>query len=190
MPGFLHFLRCVGKAVVKNAGKALAGLFPFGETLYEVARDTLEDYRKGDGEAQLRADLEGLAQASQAEVQQAAEEIAAGHPPEVRQALAAYLTQVPAAIRKSLRRPADPSGTTVPVGFSLKKPEDLVPFLPVAMPRFKPGDRPLAADWGAGRVAGQRGLRRGLEGEARSPVAEEAGGPQVLPRPRRRRHAP
>ena len=46
-------------------------------------------------------------------------------------------------MRQSLRRPADPSGKTVPAGLALRRPEDLLPLLPQGLPRFKPGDRPL-----------------------------------------------
>ena len=81
MPGFVHFLRCVGKAVVKNAGKALASLVPFGEVSYEIAKDAWEDFRRDSSEAELRAELEQLAQAPQSEVRQVAEEVAAGNPP-------------------------------------------------------------------------------------------------------------
>src|SRR5205823_5369756 len=60
----------------------------------------------------------------------------------------AYLTQVPAMIRRSLRRPSDAKGSTVPPSLALKQPEDLLPFLPPRAPRFKPGDRPLpGVDW-------------------------------------------
>src|ERR1700722_19348439 len=64
MAGFLHFLRCVGKAVVKNGVRALANLIPFGEVLFDIAKDTQEEYRKDHGEVALKADLEGLAQTS------------------------------------------------------------------------------------------------------------------------------
>ncbi len=76
-------------------------------------------------EADLRAALEGLAQAPLAEVRHTAEEVAAeaagGQPREIGLALVSYLGQMPARVRQSLRRPADPSGTTVPAGLSLKK---------------------------------------------------------------------
>ena len=139
MPGFVHFLRCVGKAVVKNAGKALASLVPFGEVSYEIAKDAWEDFRRDSSEAerQLRSEVEQLAQAPQAELREAVEDVVADQPPEVRQALIAYLTQVPAGIRQSLRRPSDPSGRTVPAGLSLKRPEDLLQFLPAGLPRLR-----------------------------------------------------
>ena len=57
--------------------------------------------------------------------------------------LATYLTQVPAAMRRSLRRDADPSGKTVPATLAIRRPDDLLPLLPSRLPRFKPGDRPL-----------------------------------------------
>jgi len=82
MPGLFHFLRCVGKAVVKNGARALANLLPFGEVLFDIARDTQEEHRKDHGEAELKADLEGLAQASPAEVRHAAEVVAAQEAPD------------------------------------------------------------------------------------------------------------
>jgi serine/threonine protein kinase len=55
---------------------------------------------------------------------------------------------VPAAVRRTLRRPSDPAGRTVPAGLPLRRAEDLIPLLPDRTPRFQPGDRPLpGADW-------------------------------------------
>ncbi len=162
MPGLVHFMRCVGRAVVKNGGKALASVVPFGEVLFEIATDAYQDYRKDHGEADLRADLQGVAQASSAQLRQATEQVvalvAADQPPAIRQALTTYLNQIPAAIHQSLRRPSDPGGLTVPSARSLRKPEDLLTFLPVALPRFKPGDQPLAADWELVELLGRGGF--------------------------------
>lgn len=158
MPGFVHFFRCVANAAVKHGGKAPCGLVPGGEAAYEIAKDSLDQYRKDNAEAQLRAELEQLAQAPQAEVRRAAEEVAAHAPEEDRLRLGAYLDQLPAAVRQSLRRPSDPGGATVPAGLSLKKPEDLLPFLTAGLPRFEPGDRPLAADWELVEVLGEGGF--------------------------------
>ena len=58
-------------------------------------------------------------------------------------ALTSYLTQVPAMIRRSLRRPSDLDGTTVPAGRVPRRPRDLLPFLSPKLPRFQPGDWPL-----------------------------------------------
>lgn len=180
MPGFVHFMKCVGKAIVKNATRALASLFPFGEVAFEIAKDTLQEYYKDHGQADLRVELEGLAQASPSEIRLLAEEVAgqvaAGEPLLVRQALATYLGQVPSTIRQSLRRPSDPGGTTIPAGVQLGKPENLLPFLPFGLPRFKPGDRPLAADWELVELLGKGGFgevwkARHLTRSSQKPVA-------------------
>ena len=44
---------------------------------------------------------------------------------------------------RSLRRPRDPSGTTVPSGFALRNPADLLQLLPTRPTRFHAGDRPV-----------------------------------------------
>src|SRR5689334_564062 len=109
MSGFVHIVRCVGRAAVKNVGRALASLVPLGDAIYDIARDAYEEYHKDRVEAELRAELEALAQAPPAQARAAAEEVAAevaaDQPAEVRQAVALYLSQMPASIRRSLRRP-------------------------------------------------------------------------------------
>jgi len=144
-------MRCIGKAVVKHGLRGLAGLVPMGGELYDIACDAWTDYRAEGKEQELRAEIEEAARSSAPESRQVAEqvvrEVAADQPAEVQVALTSYLTQVPATVRQSLRTPADPTGTTLPATRSLRTPKDLLSFLPPRLPRFKPGDRPLAADW-------------------------------------------
>jgi hypothetical protein len=148
MAGFVHFLRCVGKAVVKHGLRSLAGLVPLGDNLYDIACEAWADYRRDNADEEIRSEIQALAQATPDEAKRAAEavvqKVAADQPPAVRQALTSYLAQVPAVVRQSLRRQADPSGTTVPATLALGKPEDLLPLLPQRLPRFRPGSRPLA----------------------------------------------
>jgi hypothetical protein len=162
MPGFSKLLRCLGKAILKNGVRALASLLPLGEVLVDIAKDAYSEYRKSHDQTDLRAELEGLSRASTEEIRQAAELVvaqeAAGQRPEIQLALTSYLSQLPSSIRQSLRRPSDPSGTTVPPGRSLRGPDDLLPFLPPSVPRFKPGDRPLAADWELVELLGKGGF--------------------------------
>ncbi|HWG41423.1 MAG TPA: protein kinase [Gemmataceae bacterium] len=156
-------LRCLAKAVVKHGVKFLCNLAPGGGAVYDFAADVVEEYRRDSREDALRAELQALAQAPLEQVLQQVEAdvqaVAADQPPEVRQALTAYLTQVPAAIRRSLRRPSDPTGTTVPATLALSRPEDLMAFLPSRPPRFRPGDRPLpGVDWELEELVGVGGF--------------------------------
>ncbi|HVS35941.1 MAG TPA: hypothetical protein VMS17_10205 [Gemmataceae bacterium] len=147
-----RLLGCLAKATAKNGVKFLCGLVPGGEVLFDIASEVWEDYRQGRPEDGLRTELGELAQAPAAEVQQEAQQAAqaaAAHlPAAAQQQLATYLGQVPGMIRRSLRRPSDPTGTTVPADLPLCSPEDLLPFLPPSPPRFQAGMRPLpGVDW-------------------------------------------
>ena len=148
----MRLLRCIAHAVVSNGLKALAGGIPFVGALVEIAEDAWKRYREqpvkaAAPEAALSAEIEALAQAPAPQMRQevaaAVQEAAANQPPAVQAALTSYLTQVPAMIRRSLRRPSDPGGTTLAVNRAPRKPADLLPFLPPKLPRFQPGDRPL-----------------------------------------------
>jgi formylglycine-generating enzyme required for sulfatase activity len=167
----MRLLLCLARAVVKNGFKILAEAVPFGGALYDVAADAWQEYRekrpenqaaKTKPEASLAADLQALAQASAAQVRQeavAAAQQAAPDQPQIQQALTAYLTQVPAMIRRSLRRPSDPTGTTIPPAWAPRRPEDLLSFLPPKAPRFKPGDRPLpGVNWELEELLGVGGF--------------------------------
>jgi serine/threonine protein kinase len=156
-------LNCLARAVAKNGVKFLVSFVPGGAAVYDIAADALEHYRLDRHEGALRAEVQALAQAPpdqvRREVEAAVQAEAAGQPPQVRQAMAAYLGQVPAAIRRSLRRPSDPTGTTVPPDLALRGPDDLVPLLPPRPPRFKPGDRPLpGVDWELEELVGVGGF--------------------------------
>src|SRR5947209_7819741 len=109
-------LRCVGRALVNHGLKAIARWLPLGEVLYDIADEALEAWRRDRREDERRAEVQALAQAAaedvRAQVARVVEEVAADQPPEVRDAVGAYLVQLPATVRQSLRRPADPSGTT------------------------------------------------------------------------------
>ena len=179
-------LRCLAKAVVKHGIKFLCNLAPGGGAVYDFAADVVEDYRRDAREDALRTELQELAQAPADQIHQQVEAdvqaVAADQPAEVQQALTAYLTQVPAAIRRSLRRPSDPTGTTVPATLRPvpRRGSDGVPAAAAAALQA----RRSPAAWrglGTGRTARRRRLRRGVEGSTRSSAQQGAGGPEVLP---------
>ena len=61
--------------------------------------------------------------------------------------------------RQSLRRPADPSGVTVPATLALRQAQDLLPLLPSRLPRFRPGDQPAGiGDWQLEELLGVGGF--------------------------------
>jgi formylglycine-generating enzyme required for sulfatase activity len=140
----LTLMMAIGKAAVN-----LAGAGHISDAL-EIAKAVWDLW---EGSPQERIDeLEAVVQAHDDEVKLAIEqvvsELAGGEPAPVRMKLATFLTHVPARIRQSQRRPADPSGRTIRRGLVLSRPEDLVPFIPDQLPRFQPGDRPLGGvDW-------------------------------------------
>ena len=139
----LILLKHIATAFLNQIGGGVAGEIVFG-----VAEDVMKSWQVEKDERERKAELEGIAQASNAEIKEAVAEVvgivAGDRTVADRDALSAYLMQVPASIRRTLRRASDPTGGTVPSGFPLKSAADLAAILPDRLPRFRPGDCPLA----------------------------------------------
>jgi formylglycine-generating enzyme required for sulfatase activity len=141
----------IGKGILNAVGGGVLGELVL-EVLPDVARDVCEWWSHDRSADEQRLDVESLAAVPQAEVgrlvQEVVADVAGDKPLEVQQSLGVYLSLVPGAIRQSLRRPADPSGVSVPPLLSLKEPDDVLSLLPAQLPRFQPGMRPLPGiDW-------------------------------------------
>jgi serine/threonine-protein kinase len=135
----LAFLRCLGKAALKQA----ANMAGFG--LAEVVEEVWDEWNKDQDAAQRQAELQAVVQMAadqfRAQVEAVVREVAAGQPDAVRRHVSDCLRQLPEQLRRSLRRPADPQGASVPPGFAGKQMvSDLVSRLP-----FRPAEPPAAA---------------------------------------------
>src|SRR4051794_34041270 len=106
MPHLERWLHCVGQAVPARGGAALAGAVPFEERLYAIAADALARLRDRLDEGAQRQALRELIRAPVEQVrllaEAVAEQLGVNDPEPVRRNLAAYLAQVPPAVRLGL----------------------------------------------------------------------------------------
>jgi hypothetical protein len=112
----------------------------------DLVTEVWEGYRLKQNERQRPADIERLVQDQSEWRRQVSEllgKVAVGQPRQVREMMERYLESVPAKIQRTLRRPDDPIGLTVPPNLALRSAADLAKFLPDRFPRFKKGDCPL-----------------------------------------------
>ncbi|WP_439625038.1 serine/threonine-protein kinase [Gemmata sp.] len=157
------FLTCLAEAVAEKGLRGLAELVPGGPYLAGVAEATFQKYRARVRDAQHRAEIQALAQATFDEVRAAAAAAARAAvpdaPPAAALELELYLTQVPGAVRRSLVRPDDTTGRTAPADYALGGPGDVLRLLPEHPPRFRPGDGVPGLDgWTLVRPLGSGGF--------------------------------
>ncbi len=136
---FIRFFKCAAKAALANVKKALLENLPFGNAAYDFAQDLVKYWREAAPNSVDRANE--LQQASVAapemvlnEAKEAVKAVASDQSEELQLVLVDYLTQVPSTIRRSLSRPADLTGTTVPHGLALNTAEEVLPFLSLRAP--------------------------------------------------------
>ncbi len=92
---------------------------------------------------QQRDEIEAMAKMTAAQVaDEIRAQLTASIPdnPALRGEVELYLSLAPAAMRASLKRPADPTGRSVPAGFNLRSADDIVQLFPAGVPQLRPGD--------------------------------------------------
>ena len=158
------FLRDLAHSLREKGLRALASEIPVAGALVDIVADALQRRRARHEKAELREDIEVIARiASRDEAKNVAKEIArevaGGEPLEIQLQLENYLTQVPQALRQSLRRPEDPSGKTVGARFD-ESPELIAQMLPQRLPRFQASDKPdcLRGEWVLEELLGTGGF--------------------------------
>jgi len=163
----LGFLKCVAEAAVENGLQGLLALVPGGPYAYAVGGAALKKYRERKKDAEQRAEIQQLAEATfeQARVEavEAVRQVLAEKnltpPPEAVVALELWLASVPEATRVSLKRKDDPSGRSLPDGFVLRDADDVVKLLPPRPPKFTPGAAlPGKPGWVLDRLLGVGGF--------------------------------
>jgi serine/threonine protein kinase len=139
----MSFLWTVARILVKNAANSLG--FGLGDSAVEIWEAW---HKETPSTEQKLAEVQEVAQLSPAEAGDLAKkivlELASDQPDTLREQVAAVLTQVPEATRRSLRRPEDPSGKSLRPSTAVDGPEGVRLLLPAGLPRFKAGDTPLA----------------------------------------------
>ena len=156
-------LECVAEAVKNKGFKGLCEFVPGGGYVLDIAADAYRIIRERQKDAAIKEELARIAAATTEEARRAAEEVArkvaSQAKPEEQLALELYLTQIPGAIRQSLKRADDPSGKSVPANFALSGPQDLAKLLPPRAPHFRPGaDLPHRSGWKLDELLGAGGF--------------------------------
>ncbi len=156
-------LECVAEAVKNKGFKGLCEFVPGGGYILDIAADAYRIIRERKKEAALREELARIASVSAEEGRKAAEEVvrrvAKDAKPEEQLALELYLTQIPGAIRQSMKRADDPSGKSVPADFVVNSAQDLARLLPPRAPHFRPGaDLPHRPGWKLEELLGAGGF--------------------------------
>ena len=147
-----EFFQCVAEAVVENGIQGLAQMVPGGQFVYAVGESAFKKYKERRRVQQQQADFKQLANATIDEIRvelveivnEVAARVPAGHnvpaptDDEIID-LVQYLSGIPEALRQSLKRAEDPTGTTLPQNFAVNSAEDIVKVLPPRPPRFRTG---------------------------------------------------
>ena len=161
----LRFMKCVAEAIAANGVQGLLEMVPGGKYVFDIGADALRRYRDMNARQRLEDDVKQLIEAKAdvaiAAARQAVEEAAPQLPPRQKELVTQYLAGLPEAARQSMKRKDDPSGRSLPFGYTIHTSDDVVKMLPQHPPRFVVGDtvpgltswrllERLGGSWGTG----------------------------------------
>ncbi|MDW8243027.1 MAG: right-handed parallel beta-helix repeat-containing protein [Thermogemmata sp.] len=178
MERVFRFFRYAAEAALENGvGGLIQCLVPAGSFLVGIAAGIYRRYHQQQEFEQLCQDVAALAQTQFEQACQLAHSVVdevtqqatntsrntslspATVDNQSRTTLQLYLSTIPQAVRQSLKRPEDPSGTTLPAELTFDTAEGLVRLLPARLPRFRPGDGvPGKPEWVVERLLGVGGF--------------------------------
>lgn len=153
-------LRCLAQGVAQIGLKRLPDMEPAGAYAAAVAAAAWESYQAVQGDAARRQDLAELAasgfdQVVPEAVLAARFAVTSRVGFEQLAALELFLATVPEAVRRAFRRPDDPSGASVPPGYTPASAADLIRLFPPRPPRLHPGgELPGRPGWVLDRLLG------------------------------------
>jgi len=137
------FMKCVAEAVVSKGIKGLLEFVPGGAYLHDIGADAFKRHREMKAEKKLEDDMKEMiaakADVAIAVARQAVDEVAPHLPTREKQLLTQYVAAMPDAARQSQKRKDDPTGCTMPAGFTFLGGEDIAKVLPQSPPRFVTG---------------------------------------------------
>jgi formylglycine-generating enzyme required for sulfatase activity len=159
MPPLKALVECLGLSFCEKGRKAFTGDRSFGDVLPDVAKASLDLMHKSMATDDIRQALAECVTCPAWDYDELLQKVVGGiaqvQSVPFQDKLVAYLASLPASVRQVLRRPSDPEGKTVPGKIEFYKGEELLPFLPPRIPRFKQGDRIDGIDnWELGVLRG------------------------------------
>jgi serine/threonine protein kinase len=148
----LGFMKCVVEAVASKGVAGLLGLVPGGQYVFDLGADSLKRYREKNAKKKLEDEVKELisakADVALAVAKQAVNEAAPQLSPREKELVTQYVASLPEAARQSMKRKDDPSGRSLPFGYTIRTAEDVAKVLPQYPPRFVAGDMvPGLSSW-------------------------------------------
>jgi hypothetical protein len=182
-----EFMKCVVEGIAANGVKGLLELVPGRKYVHDVGAYAIKRYREKNAQKKLEDDVKEMlgakADAVNAAAQRAVEDIVPQLLQREKKLVTQYVAAIPEAARQSLKRKEDPTGTSLPFGYTIHDPAAVANLLPQHAPRFVSGEflPGREENWQLERRLGGR-VRRGVAGSALLQKERETACGEVLHR--------